>query len=77
MGRTGNLPACEEDGVAPDIPCMARGLGAGLICYPTSGSNDGRCRVHLLLAPPFTVSDAGIDTPVARLAGAIDNAIVE
>jgi len=54
-----------------------QGLGAGLICYPTSGSNDGRCRVHLLLAQPFTVSDAGIDTLVARLAGAIDNAIAE
>ena len=77
MGRTGRLFACEEDGVAPDIPCMARGLGVGLICYPTSGSNDGRCRVHLLLAQPFTVSDAGIDTLVARLAGAIDNAIAE
>ncbi|MFZ5962225.1 aspartate aminotransferase family protein [Thalassococcus sp. BH17M4-6] len=29
MGRTGHLYACEEDGIAPDILCIAKGLGAG------------------------------------------------
>ncbi|MBK1781319.1 aspartate aminotransferase family protein [Advenella sp. WQ 585] len=29
MGRTGHLFACEEDGVAPDILTIAKGLGAG------------------------------------------------
>ncbi|WP_050479207.1 aspartate aminotransferase family protein [Herbaspirillum rhizosphaerae] len=29
MGRTGYLYACEEDGVAPDILVIAKGLGAG------------------------------------------------
>ena len=29
MGRTGTLFACEQDGVAPDIACIAKGLGAG------------------------------------------------
>ena len=29
MGRTGSLFACEQDGVAPDIACIAKGLGAG------------------------------------------------
>ena len=29
MGRTGYLFACAEDGVAPDILCIAKGLGAG------------------------------------------------
>lgn len=29
MGRTGNLFACEHDGIAPDIVTIAKGLGAG------------------------------------------------
>lgn len=29
MGRTGHLFACNADGIAPDILCIAKGLGAG------------------------------------------------
>lgn len=29
MGRTGSLFACEQEGVVPDLLCMAKGLGAG------------------------------------------------
>ena len=29
MGRTGTLFACEKDDIAPDIICIAKGLGAG------------------------------------------------
>ncbi|WP_210092289.1 aspartate aminotransferase family protein [Ruegeria sp. HKCCSP346] len=29
MGRTGHLFACDHDGAAPDILCIAKGLGAG------------------------------------------------
>ncbi|MEQ8347939.1 MAG: aspartate aminotransferase family protein [Sneathiellaceae bacterium] len=29
MGRTGHLYACAEDGIAPDLLCIAKGLGAG------------------------------------------------
>ncbi len=29
MGRTGTAFACEQDGIAPDIVCVAKGLGAG------------------------------------------------
>ena len=30
MGRTGSLFACEQDGVAPDITAIAKGLGGGV-----------------------------------------------
>lgn len=29
MGRTGHMFACDHDGIAPDILCIAKGLGAG------------------------------------------------
>ena len=29
MGRTGSLYACEQDGVAPDLMAIAKGIGAG------------------------------------------------
>ena len=29
MGRTGTLFACEQEGISPDIACIAKGLGAG------------------------------------------------
>jgi len=31
MGRTGTLHACEQEGVAPDIMTVAKGLGAGYV----------------------------------------------
>lgn len=54
----------------------ARGLAArikaesqarGLICYPSSGTADGVAGDHLLLAPPFNVTDAEIDTIIRIL----------
>ena len=29
MGRTGTMHACEQEGIAPDLLCVAKGLGAG------------------------------------------------
>ena len=31
---------------------------AGLVCYPMSGTRDGRMGDHILLAPPFIISEA-------------------
>ncbi|MFP3656118.1 aspartate aminotransferase family protein, partial [Burkholderia sp. SIMBA_052] len=36
-------------------------LEAGLICYPMAGTRDGRNGDHILLAPPFILSEAQID----------------
>lgn len=47
----------------------------GLICYPMGGTIDGVHGDHILLAPPFIISDAEIDELVGKLAGAIDRAI--
>lgn len=43
MGRTGHLFACNEDGVAPDILAIAKGLGAG---YQPIGATLAHDRVY-------------------------------
>jgi len=43
----------------------------GLICYPTSGSADGIRGDHVLLAPPFIVTEAQAEEIVAKLGQAI------
>ncbi len=40
---------------------------AGLICYPMGGTIDGKLGDHILLAPPFIISDAQIDELVSKL----------
>ena len=48
---------------------------AGLICYPMSGTIDGRTGDHVLLAPPFIISDAQIDELVGKLSKAVETAL--
>jgi hypothetical protein len=50
-------------------------FAAGLICYPMSGTRDGRLGDHVLLAPPFILVDEHIDEVVAKLSGAIESTI--
>jgi adenosylmethionine-8-amino-7-oxononanoate aminotransferase len=47
----------------------------GLMVYPMGGTIDGQHGDHVLLAPPFTISDAELSTLVARLAQALDAAL--
>jgi adenosylmethionine-8-amino-7-oxononanoate aminotransferase len=52
----------------------AEAMAAGLLCYPMGGTIDGKQGDHLLLAPPFTISDVELDFLIERLRGAIDAA---
>jgi len=47
----------------------------GLICYPGGGTADGEAGDHVLIAPPFNVTDAEIETIVAALGSAVSGAI--
>ncbi|RAP42075.1 aspartate aminotransferase family protein [Rhodovulum viride] len=47
MGRTGTLFACEQDGIAPDIVTIAKGLGAG---YQPVGAMLCTGRIHDAIA---------------------------
>lgn len=60
-------------GVAGKIKKAA--LAEGLICYPMSGTRDGRLGDHILLAPPFIIEDAQIDEMVGKLSKAIASMI--
>ena len=53
----------------------AEAFEAGLICYPMSGTRDGRHGDHVLLAPPFIISDDQIGELTDKLSGAIDRAL--
>jgi hypothetical protein len=53
----------------------AAAFDAGLICYPMSGTIDGQNGDHVLLAPPFIISDDQIDELVGKLSGAIESAL--
>ena len=55
----------------------ARAFANGLLCYPMGGTIDGQHGDHVLLAPPFIVSEAELQTIVERLALSIDEALAE
>jgi adenosylmethionine-8-amino-7-oxononanoate aminotransferase len=53
----------------------AEAMARGLLCYPAGGTIDGRRGDHLLLAPPFIVTDDELDQIVDRLGQAIAAAL--
>ena len=62
-----------------EIPCAPStywtATANGLLCYPMGGTIDGQRGDHVLLAPPFIVSEAEVQTIVDRLATSIDEAL--
>jgi adenosylmethionine-8-amino-7-oxononanoate aminotransferase len=50
-------------------------MSRGLMVYPMGGTADGVRGDHVLLAPPFIVTEAIVDTIVERLGDAVDAAI--
>jgi adenosylmethionine-8-amino-7-oxononanoate aminotransferase len=48
---------------------------SGLVCYPAQGTIDGRTGDHVLLAPPFIITNDEMDMLVDRLALAVDMTI--
>jgi adenosylmethionine-8-amino-7-oxononanoate aminotransferase len=65
----------------PEIRLHARikaeAMARGLMCYPMGGTVDGRQGDHVLLAPPFIVSDSELETIVIRLGEAVDASLAE
>lgn len=55
----------------------AAAMAEGLLCYPMGGAADGRRGDHLLLAPPFIVSEAQLDEIVDKLLRAVNVALAE
>lgn len=53
----------------------AEAMARGLICYPAGGTADGRRGDHILLAPPFIVTESQIADICDRLGDAVDAAI--
>jgi adenosylmethionine-8-amino-7-oxononanoate aminotransferase len=77
MGRTGTLFACEQDGVVPDIVCIAKGLGAG---YQPVGAMLCTAEIYDAIAAGsgfFQHGHTYIGHPTATAAGlAVVNAIL-
>lgn len=71
--RTTKAPFDPSRGLAAKIKKAA--FAGGLICYPMSGTIDGRSGDHVLLAPPFIIEDAQLDELVDKLAAAIESAL--
>ena len=66
---------------APALKMHARvkreAMARGLMVYPMGGTVDGDRGDHVLIAPPFIVDAAAIDTIVERLGEAVDAATAE
>jgi adenosylmethionine-8-amino-7-oxononanoate aminotransferase len=67
--RESKTPFDPALGVAAKIKKAA--MAEGLICYPMSGTRDGKAGDHILLAPPFIIEEEQIDELIAKLGRAM------
>ena len=73
--RTHNTPFPPELALHARIKRAAMELG--LICYPGHGTIDGRRGHHMLLAPPFIISEAEMEELLELLASTFDRVFRE
>ncbi len=71
--RASKEPFDPELGVAARVKKAA--FAAGLICYPMGGTINGRRGDHILLAPPFIISDDQIGKLVDKLGTALADVV--
>ena len=71
--RETKAPFDPARGIAGKIKKAA--FEAGMICYPMSGTIDGKTGDHVLLAPPFIISDDQIGELVQKLSQAVETAL--
>ncbi len=71
--RTSKTPFDPAHKIAARFKAAA--FDAGLICYPMSGTRDGKRGDHVLLAPPFVISDAQVTELVGKLETALAAAL--
>jgi adenosylmethionine-8-amino-7-oxononanoate aminotransferase len=68
--RTTRTPFNPASGVAEAVKQAAMDRGLGI--YPCVGTMDGVCGDHVIVAPPFNVTDAELGEIVGRLGEAVD-----
>ncbi|MBY6156581.1 aspartate aminotransferase family protein [Pseudooceanicola nitratireducens] len=71
--RDTKAPFDPDLGVAAKLKKAA--FANGLICYPMGGTIDGRLGDHILLAPPFIITDDQIAELVDKLSSAMDQVL--
>lgn len=71
-GRETKEPYPAGAGLAGRV--CARAMERGVLFYPGHGGADGRRGDHLMIAPPYVVAEAEIETVVAVLRAAIEEA---
>ena len=71
--RTSRKPF--DPGLKVHARIKSEAMARGLMCYPAGGTIDGVQGDHILLAPPFILSDSQVGDIVGRLGDAVDAAI--